>query len=108
MAYNSRLLTNAKTGYGTTERESLTIIYSFQMYHHYTYGQKAMLHTEIDANVNGITCAMTKKPITQLTLSDPVLLATDYTQPPVEAIALASQEEIKQVQAANPVIRKII
>uniref|UniRef100_A0A915I6Z1 Uncharacterized protein n=1 Tax=Romanomermis culicivorax TaxID=13658 RepID=A0A915I6Z1_ROMCU len=36
-----------------------------------------------------------------------MLLATDYTTPPVEAIALATQEEIKRAQAANPTITKI-
>uniref|UniRef100_A0A915JEG5 galactosylceramidase n=1 Tax=Romanomermis culicivorax TaxID=13658 RepID=A0A915JEG5_ROMCU len=64
--------------------------------------------TEIDADINAITSAMLKEPINQPTLSDPVLLAADYTQPPVEAIALATQEEIKPAQAPNPTITKII
>uniref|UniRef100_A0A915IEZ1 Uncharacterized protein n=1 Tax=Romanomermis culicivorax TaxID=13658 RepID=A0A915IEZ1_ROMCU len=45
---------------------------------------------------------MTKKPINQPTLSSHMPLEANYAMPPVEAIALATYEEIKQVQATNP------
>uniref|UniRef100_A0A915HZK3 Uncharacterized protein n=1 Tax=Romanomermis culicivorax TaxID=13658 RepID=A0A915HZK3_ROMCU len=37
-----------------------------------------------------------------------MLLAINYTPPPVEAIALATQEEIKHTQATDSAITKII
>uniref|UniRef100_A0A915IS83 Uncharacterized protein n=1 Tax=Romanomermis culicivorax TaxID=13658 RepID=A0A915IS83_ROMCU len=51
---------------------------------------------------------MTKKPINQPTLSDHVLLAANYAPPHVETIALATQDEIKHPQAADPTVIKII
>uniref|UniRef100_A0A915KLB7 RNA-directed DNA polymerase n=1 Tax=Romanomermis culicivorax TaxID=13658 RepID=A0A915KLB7_ROMCU len=64
--------------------------------------------TEIDADVNAITHAMTKKLINQRTLLDHMPLAVNYASPPVEDRALASHEEIKQAQAADPAVTEII
>uniref|UniRef100_A0A915IRX1 Integrase zinc-binding domain-containing protein n=1 Tax=Romanomermis culicivorax TaxID=13658 RepID=A0A915IRX1_ROMCU len=68
----------------------------------------ALPHTEIDADVNAVTCVMTKKPINQPTLLDHMLLAADYALPLVEATALASYKEMEQGQAADPAVTKII
>uniref|UniRef100_A0A915HGN6 Reverse transcriptase domain-containing protein n=1 Tax=Romanomermis culicivorax TaxID=13658 RepID=A0A915HGN6_ROMCU len=56
---------------------------------------------EIDVEVNAIIHAMTKNPINQPTLSTPMLLDVNYTTPPVEAIAITTQDEIKRAQAAD-------
>uniref|UniRef100_A0A915HQU6 Uncharacterized protein n=1 Tax=Romanomermis culicivorax TaxID=13658 RepID=A0A915HQU6_ROMCU len=63
---------------------------------------------EIDADINPVTHAMTKKPINQPTLSDPMLFDADYMTPPVEAIAITTQDKNKRAQAADPATLKII
>uniref|UniRef100_A0A915KD41 Uncharacterized protein n=1 Tax=Romanomermis culicivorax TaxID=13658 RepID=A0A915KD41_ROMCU len=51
---------------------------------------------------------MTKRPISQPTLSDHMLLAPDYAWPLVEAITIPSHEEVKQAQVANPAVTQIV
>uniref|UniRef100_A0A915L975 Reverse transcriptase/retrotransposon-derived protein RNase H-like domain-containing protein n=1 Tax=Romanomermis culicivorax TaxID=13658 RepID=A0A915L975_ROMCU len=46
IAYNSCILTDAETQYSTMERECLTIVYGFRMYHHYIYGQNVIVRTD--------------------------------------------------------------
>uniref|UniRef100_A0A915KWG2 Uncharacterized protein n=1 Tax=Romanomermis culicivorax TaxID=13658 RepID=A0A915KWG2_ROMCU len=51
---------------------------------------------------------MRKKPISQPTLPDHIPLATDYGPPPVKAITITFHKEVKQVQAANSAVTKIM
>uniref|UniRef100_A0A915JN07 Uncharacterized protein n=1 Tax=Romanomermis culicivorax TaxID=13658 RepID=A0A915JN07_ROMCU len=56
----------------------------------------ASLPTGVDMNIMAVTRAMTKKPINQPTLSYSMPLAPNYGLPPVEAITIASYEEVKK------------
>uniref|UniRef100_A0A915HV60 Uncharacterized protein n=1 Tax=Romanomermis culicivorax TaxID=13658 RepID=A0A915HV60_ROMCU len=51
---------------------------------------------------------MSKQPINQTTLSRPMLPPALFEPPPVEAIAITTQEKIGNAQANDPVIYKIV